>query len=125
MTSVLAIAALLTGRFYGWTWMDPIMGVVGSLVIAHWSLRLLRSSGAVLIDMVVDPGLAAEVRKHLEVGADRVSDLHLWRVGPGHAALIVSVVSHRPQSPESYKARLAHIEGLSHVTVEVHPCAAH
>jgi cation diffusion facilitator family transporter len=123
LTSVLAIAALLAGRFYGWVWMDPIMGVVGALVIAHWSFRLLRSSGAVLVDVVVDSGLAARIRERLEVGTDRVTDLHLWRVGPGHAALIASVVSDRPQAPAHYKARLAQLEGLSHVTIEVHPCA--
>jgi cation diffusion facilitator family transporter len=122
LTSVLAIAALVAGRFYGWVWLDPIMGVVGALVIAHWSFRLLRSSGAVLVDVVVDSGLATRIRERLEVGTDRVTDLHLWRVGPGHAALIASVVSDRPQAPEYYKARLAQLEGLSHVTIEVHPC---
>lgn len=122
LTSVLAIAALVAGRFYGWVWLDPIMGVVGALVIAHWSFRLLRSSGAVLVDVVVDSGLATRIRERLEVGTDRVTDLHLWRVGPGHAALIASVVSDRPQAPEYYKARLAQLEGLSHITIEVHPC---
>jgi cation diffusion facilitator family transporter len=122
LTSVLAIAALLAGRFYGWVWMDPAMGVVGALVIAHWSFRLLRSSGAVLVDVVVDPRLAAQIRQKLEVGSDRVTDLHLWRVGPGHAALIASVVSDDPQSPDLYKARLAQMKGLSHVTIEVHAC---
>lgn len=122
LTSVLAIAALLAGRFYGWVWMDPIMGIVGALVIAHWSFRLLKSSGAVLVDVTIHSRLAARIRKQLEVGADRVSDLHLWRVGPGHAALIAAVVSDRPQSPQHYKARLAQIEGLSHVTIEVHAC---
>ena len=122
LTSVLAIAALLTGRFFGWTWMDPVMGIVGALVIANWSLRLLRNAGAVLLDTVVDPQLAARIRAKLEIGGDRIADLHLWRVGPGHAALIASIVSDEPQSPESYKARLADLEGLSHITIEVHPC---
>ena len=123
LTSVLAIAALLTGRFFGWTWMDPVMGIVGALVIANWSLRLLRNAGAVLLDTVVDPQLAARIRAKLEIGGDRIADLHLWRVGPGHAALIASIVSDEPQSPKSYKARLADLEGLSHITIEVHPCA--
>jgi cation diffusion facilitator family transporter len=122
MTSVLAIVALLAGRFYGWVWMDPIMGVVGALVISHWSFRLLRASGAVLVDVVVDKRMAEQVRQKLELGSDRVTDLHLWRVGPGHAALIASVVSDQPQSPDAYKARLESIEGLSHVTIEVHTC---
>lgn len=118
-TSVLAIVALLAGRFYGWVWMDPVMGIVGALVIAHWSYRLLRASGAVLVDVVADPHLAGRIRKELETGADRITDLHLWRVGPGHSALIASIVSDRPQAPEHYKARLAHISGLSHITIEV------
>ena len=122
LTSVLAIAALLTGRFFGWTWMDPVMGIVGALVIAHWSLRLLRNSGAVLLDTVVDSQLAARIRSKLEVEGDRISDLHLWRVGPGHAALIASIVSDEPRSPEYYKARLADLASLSHITIEVHQC---
>ena len=81
VASLLAIAALLSGRFFGWTWMDPVMGIVGALAIAHWSLRLMRSSGAVLLDTVIDPRLAARIRIKLEIGSDRISDLHLWRVG--------------------------------------------
>jgi cation diffusion facilitator family transporter len=122
LTSVLAITALLAGRFYGWVWMDPLMGIVGALVIAHWSLGLLRSSGAVLLDAVPDPRFAEQVKKRLEVGNDRLADLHLWRLGPGHIGVVVSVVSDAPQAPEAYKARLAGLPNLSHVTVEVHAC---
>jgi cation diffusion facilitator family transporter len=122
MTSVLAIVALLAGRFYGWSFMDPLMGIVGALVIAHWSIGLMRSAGAVLVDAVPDDGLAALVRRRLEVDGDKVADMHLWRLGPGHTALIAAVVSDRPQAPQAYKARLEGIAGLSHVTVEVHCC---
>lgn len=122
LTSVLAIVALLTGRFFGWYWMDPMMGLVGALVIAVWAYRLLRSSGAVLLDTVTDRRLADQIRKRLEVGTDRVADLHLWRVGPGHAAVIAAVVADRPESPNRYKARLNNLRGLSHVTIEVHSC---
>ena len=122
LTSVLAIVALLAGRFYGWVFMDPLMGIVGALVIAHWSVRLMRSAGAILVDAVPDRRLAALVRRRLEVDGDRIADLHLWRLGPGHAALIVAVVSDHPQAPEAYKSRLRGIAGLSHVTVEVHRC---
>jgi cation diffusion facilitator family transporter len=122
LTSVLAITALLAGRFYGWVWMDPAMGIVGALVIAHWSLGLLRSSGAVLLDTVPDARLATQMKGRLEQGSDRVADLHLWRLGPGHLGLVASVVSDAPQTPEVYKARLAGFAGLSHVTVEVHAC---
>lgn len=122
LTSVLAIAGLLAGRFYGWVWMDPLMALVGVAVILSWSVGLLRAAGAVLLDMVPDRHLAGTVRRRLEVEGDRVSDLHLWRLGPGHAGLIASVVSDRPQPPAAYKERLAGVEGLSHVTIEVHAC---
>ena len=120
LTSVLAIVALLAGRFFGWVWMDAAMGLVGAVIIAYWAARLLHSSGAILLDTVPDQRLAAHLRRRLEQGGDRVVDLHLWRLGPGHLALVASVVSDNPQPPEAYKARLAGCAGLSHVTVEVH-----
>jgi hypothetical protein len=122
LTSVLAIAGLLAGRLYGWIWMDPLMGIVGAAVIAAWSWGLLRSSGVVLLDVVTDATFADHIRERMEVGDDRVADLHLWRVGPGHSAAIVSVVCDQPQPPGVYKARLEGMPGLSHVTVEVHRC---
>ncbi len=123
LTSVLAILALTSGRFFGWVFMDPLMGIVGAVIIAHWSLALLRSSGAVLLDTVPDTHLPAKIRKRLEVGGDRVADLHLWRLGPGHLGVIASVVSDKPQPPDVYKARLAKLPALSHITVEVHACS--
>jgi cation diffusion facilitator family transporter len=125
MTSVLAIVGLLAGRFYGWVFMDPLMALVGVAVILSWSVGLIRSAGTVLLDMVPDRRLAGRIRKRLEVDGDRVSDLHLWRLGPGHVGLIAAVVSDRPQAPSSYKARLVGIAGLSHVTIEVHLCEDH
>ena len=122
VTSVGAILGLLAGRFYGWAWMDALMGIVGGVMIARWSWGLLRDSGAVLLDAVPDPDLAEAIRGRLETDGDRIADLHLWRVGPGHAAAIVSVVSDRPLPPAQYKARLGGLTGLSHVTVEVNPC---
>jgi cation diffusion facilitator family transporter len=122
LTSVLAIVGLLAGRFYGWLWMDPLMGIVGGVVIARWSWALLRGAGAVLLDTMPDKALSDQIRQSLERGNDRVSDLHLWRIGPGHMAVIVSLVSDRPHAPEHYKAKLSGLPQLSHVTVEVHPC---
>ena len=123
LTSVLAIVGLLTAWFYGWTWLDPVIGVVGALVIAHWSWRLIRDAGAVLLDAVPNRPLNQAIRERLEVGHDSIADLHVWRLGPGHHAAIVSLVSDAPAPVGAYKARLAGIEGLSHVTVEVHRCA--
>lgn len=125
LTSVLAIIALLAGRYYGWVWLDPIMGIVGAVVIASWSFGLLRSAGLVLLDAVPSQPLARRIRARLEAGGDRVTDLHVWQLGPRHAAVIASIVSDQPQDPAVYKARLAAIHGLSHVTVEVHRCPRH
>jgi cation diffusion facilitator family transporter len=123
VVSVLALIGLTAGRELGWVWMDPMMGIVGMLVIANWSWNLLRASGAVLLDMRPDKQIVSEIKHRLEADRDdRVSDLHLWRIGPGHNAAVVSLVSDSPETPAAYKARLAGIAGLSHVTVEVHPC---
>jgi cation diffusion facilitator family transporter len=122
LTSVLAILALLAGRFYGWWWMDPLMGIVGGIVIAHWSWGLMRGAGAVLLDTVPDSHLAERIRHALEEGDDRVTDLHLWRVGPGHLAVVASLVADQPQEPDHYKALLAGWPQLSHITIEVQRC---
>ncbi|MBB5571861.1 cation diffusion facilitator family transporter [Rhizobium paranaense] len=120
MTSVLAIVALLLGSRFGWTFLDPLMGIVGGLVILQWSLSLLRSSGAVLLDFIPQgEDLPEEIREVIETDADRITDLHVWQVGPGHHAAIVAVVTPEPRDPAFYKARLAAIHELSHVTVEV------
>jgi cation diffusion facilitator family transporter len=122
LTSVLAIVALLAAWSYGWSWADPAIGIVGALVIAHWSWRLIRDSGAVLLDAAPNRVLGDAIRGRLEIGHDRLADLHVWRLGPGHHAAIVSLVSDTPQPVEAYKARLADLHGLSHVTVEVLRC---
>ncbi|MFC6445748.1 CDF family Co(II)/Ni(II) efflux transporter DmeF [Shinella zoogloeoides] len=120
LTSVLAIAALLLGRSYGWLWADPVMGIVGALVIARWSWGLIRETGGVLIDAAPQgEGLAEDIRAELEHGGERVTDLHVWQVGPGHHAAIISLASPEPKTPADYKARLAHLAGLSHVTIEI------
>lgn len=124
LTSILAIVALLLGRSYGWLWADPAMGVVGAFVIARWSWSLIRETGGVLIDAVPEGAeLADGIRTALEQGQERITDLHVWQVGPGHHAAIVSLSSPDPKAPAQYKARLAHLEALSHVTVEVQPTA--
>ena len=125
LTSVLAIVALSCGFFFGWVWLDPLMALVGVAVILSWSFGLIRASGTVLLDMVPDRHLAGHIRKALEVDGDRVCDLHLWRLGPGHVGLIAAVVSDRPQAPSAYKHRLNGIACLSHMTIEVHICQDH
>jgi cation diffusion facilitator family transporter len=120
--SVLAIAGLLAGRELGWRWMDPVMGIVGACVIANWSWGLLRAAGANLLDMWPTELPAEEIRSRLEVGADRVADLHLWRLGPGHYSVIATVVTDQARPAADFKHRLADMRGLSHVTIEVQLC---
>jgi cation diffusion facilitator family transporter len=123
--SVLAVIGLVAGRQLGWVWMDPLMGIVGACVIANWSWGLVLAAGAVLLDLRPDSALAAVVRERLEQDGDRVADLHLWRIGPGHSAAMVSIVSDRPEETAVYKARIADLPGLSHVTIEVLLCPGH
>jgi cation diffusion facilitator family transporter len=121
-TSVLAIAALLVAMYSGWVWADPVVGLIGSVVIASWAFGLIKASGSVLLDVRADEKLEKIIRARLEAGDDRVTDLHLWQVGPGHRAVLVSLVSDHPKEPAAYKKRLRGLKGLSHVTVEVETC---
>jgi cation diffusion facilitator family transporter len=120
--SILAVIGLATASAFGWLWMDATMGIIGALVIANWSWGLIRAAGAVLLDIQPDAGIIAQIRRALELGSDRIADLHLWRIGPGHNAVVATIVTHEPQSPNAYKERLAAIPGLSHVTIEVERC---
>ncbi len=124
LTSVLAIVALLLGSLYGWNWMDPTMGIVGGLVIVRWSWGLIHDAGRVLLDYVpADQELPEEIREVIESEGDRITDLHVWQLGPGHHGAIVSIRSDAPQEPSIYRERLAHIHELSHVTIEVEKAA--
>jgi cation diffusion facilitator family transporter len=120
LTSVLAIAALLAGLYLGWRWMDAAMGIVGAIVIARWSWGLLRDTGAVLVDASPNTGLEAEIREAIEDADTRIVDLHVWRVGPGRYAAIISLVADAPLAPVDYAARVTIHEELVHVTVEPH-----
>ena len=104
--------------------MDPLAGIIGAFVIASWSWGLVRDTGAILLDMVPDRRIADDVRQAVEAEGDRVDDLHLWRLGPGHLGAIVSIDTTRDRGPELYRARLACFPALSHATVEVHRSAA-
>ncbi|MBU0554608.1 MAG: CDF family Co(II)/Ni(II) efflux transporter DmeF [Alphaproteobacteria bacterium] len=119
LTSVLAIGALLTGRYLGWVWMDPLMGIVGALVIARWAWGLMRDTSAMLLDRS-DEALADKVRALVEAGGDaRVADLHVWRVGPQAHAAIVSAVAQPGVTGESLRVRITGECRLAHLTVEV------
>jgi cation diffusion facilitator family transporter len=124
-TSVLAIAALVVAMYSGWVWADPVVGLVGAVVILSWAIGLIRAAGSVLLDVQGDRKLEASIRARLETRGDRVTDLHLWQVGPGHRAAVISLVSDDPLPPATYKRRLRGLNTLSHVTVEVENCPHH
>ena len=132
LTSVLAIFALFCGKYYGWHWLDPTMGIVGSLIIARWSVGLMKETSPVLLDESIALKHKTTIKDIIESDADnRIADLHIWRVGPDHFAAIISVVSHHPKAPDYYKALLRQSHSfkqrgsnlkLAHITVEVHKC---
>ena len=128
-TSILAIIALCAGKYYGWVLLDPVMGIVGALVITRWSYVLMKESSPVLIDESIATRYKNAITEQIESDADnRIADLHIWRVGPGHFAVIISLVSHTPKPPAYYKALLQSfvkfdgVNKLSHITVEVNEC---
>lgn len=123
-TSVLAITALLLGKYLGLTWMDPLMGIVGGLVISNWSFGLLKQSGRTLLDWNEDEELNREVREAIEGDVDnKVVDLHIWKVGPKHHAAVISLVTHHVRPARHYRRLLDSVHELGHVTVEVNECA--
>jgi len=117
--SVLVIVGLTLGHFLGWAWMDPVVGLIGAIVIAAWSFTLIRDTGAVLLDMTADHSMAARMRGIIETDGDRLVDFHLWRLGPGHLGAIVAVATERPRDPDYYQKLLRPFRTLSHITVEV------
>jgi cation diffusion facilitator family transporter len=126
LTSLTAIFALLCGKLFGWAWMDPAMGIVGSLVIARWAYGLSREASAVLLDGDVAAETVESLRVALEGdSSDLVADLHVWRVGPGKLAVVAAVVTDEPRAPEHYKRRMQAVVELAHATVEVNRCPAH
>ncbi|MEZ0604092.1 CDF family Co(II)/Ni(II) efflux transporter DmeF [Paraburkholderia sp. IW21] len=120
--SVLAIIGLVLAREFGWLWMDPLAGIIGATVIANWSYGLMRDTGAILLDMSPDQRMTENVRHAIEDSGDKVLDLHVWRVGPGHMSAVISVATPEARRDSRfYHALLQRFNGLSHVTVEVNP----
>jgi cation diffusion facilitator family transporter len=123
-TSILAITALTGGKFFGWGWLDPVVGIVGSGVVFSWSYALLRDTSGILLDRTPPSSdLPEKIRHAVENDGDSiVSDLHVWQVGIGKFAAMVSIVAHEPKSCDSYRALLRGYHELVHVTVETHHC---
>lgn len=123
LTSVLAIVALLAGKYYGWVWMDAVMGVVGSLVILSWAFGLIKETSPVLLDQGIDEHYLQAIQDTLEdEGECSVTDLHIWRISPSHHAAIIGLVTQSPKSPSHYKRLLSSFVHLDHITVEVNRC---
>jgi cation diffusion facilitator family transporter len=126
-TSVLAITALTSGKFFGWSWLDPVVGIVGSGVVFSWAYTLLRDTGVILLDVTPPTSdLPDEIRRAIESDNDSiVTDLHVWQVGSGKFAAIVSIVAHEPRTCESYRSLLREHDELVHVTIETQQCHDH
>jgi len=123
LTSVLAIGALIMGKFWHWVWMDAVMGIVGALIIAQWARGLLKNTARILLDRDIDTEMVRRIHDLIEADADnRIVDLHIWKIGSNQMAAIVSVVTHFPRQPDHYKQLLAPIEHMAHLTVEVIDC---
>jgi cation diffusion facilitator family transporter len=123
LTSLLAIGALLTGKLLGWRWMDPLMGIVGAALVARWSWNLLRDTCGVLLDRQGNQEIMQRIKTAIEVHVDnRISDLHVWAIGPGIRAASITVVTSKPESPKHYKDLIPSHLGIVHAVVEVHAC---
>ena len=123
LTSLLAIFALLAGKYIGLVWMDPLMGIVGAILVARWSVGLLSSTGGVLLDRQGPQRIQEKIKESIEVNDDRIADLHLWSIGPNIYSVIISVVTHDPKPPQHYKDLLPANFGILHATIEVHQCS--
>jgi cation diffusion facilitator family transporter len=123
LTSVLAIAALGAGKMLGWAWLDPVVGILGAAVVSRWAWGLARDSADVLLDREAPAAVQDHVRRAIEADGDsKVADLHVWSVGPSGYATALTVVAHRPRSPEEYKAFIPPAARVVHATIEVHRC---
>ncbi len=123
LTSILAIVALLAGKFWGANWLDPAMGIVGAALVASWSVGLIRQSSRVLLDWQADEDTTTALRAAIEHGTtDRITDLHLWSIGHGIYSVEMAVVTHEPRPPEHYKSLIGKALNIVHSTIEIHRC---
>ena len=126
LTSLLAIIALLAGKYFGANWLDPVMGIVGAILVARWSLGLLRQTAHTLLDHQADDTTTERLRQAIEGKAtDRVADLHVWSIGPRIYAAALTIISESPRSPDYYRARIPPGLHIAHATIEIHQCPRH
>ena len=123
LTSLLAIVALVSGKYFGWDWLDPIMGIVGAVIITRWSYGLLKQTSPILLDGSIEEEYQSAITEAIEKDSDnRVCDIHIWKVGANHYAAIISIVTHHPKPTQHYKDLLISFDKLSHTTIEVNAC---
>ncbi|MDE0145340.1 MAG: CDF family Co(II)/Ni(II) efflux transporter DmeF [Nitrospira sp.] len=123
LTSLLAIAALLSAKYLGLTWMDPVVGIIGAILVSSWSFGLLRTTSGILLDKQGPQSIRDRIRNSIEADEDsRVTDLHLWSIGPNIFSVIIAIVAHDPATPAQYKERIPKNLGVVHVAIEVHAC---
>jgi len=123
LTSILAIAGLLSGKYFGWYWPDPVMGIVGAIIIIRWSAGLLRQTSPILLDGSIEKEYQLAIVETLEKDSDnKITDIHIWKVSASHYAAIISLVTHYPKAAQYYKTLLSEFHKLSHITIEVLEC---
>ena len=123
LTSIFAIIALLTAKYIGLIWMDPLMGVVGAILVARWSISLLRDTSGILLDKQASRELQDQIRNAIESNnGNKVVDLHIWAIGPNLYNAIISVVADAPKQPDHYRKMIPDNIGLVHTTIEIHKC---
>ena len=123
LTSLLAIVALLCAKYLGFMWMDPVVGIIGAILVSSWSLGLLRTTSGILLDKQGPQSIRDRIRNSLEQDEDsKVTDLHLWSIGPNIYSVVIAIVAHDPATPGQYKERIPKNLGLVHIAIEVHAC---
>jgi len=123
LTSLLAIVALFAGKYWGWNWVDALMGIIGSIIIIRWASTLIKQTSPILLDANIDKKYQNEIIQTIEsVDDNRVCDIHIWKVSANHYAMILSLVTHHPKSTCDYKQLLTEFDKIKHLTIEVNQC---
>lgn len=123
ITSLLAITALVAGKYLGWNWLDPMMGIVGAIIITRWAYGLIKETSPLLLDASIAEDYKFSITQAIENDADNeISDIHVWKIGANDYAAIISIVTHVPNTPDYYKALLKDFDKLSHITIEINQC---
>lgn len=123
LTSLLAIVALLSGKYFGWNWLDPVMGIVGAIIITRWSYGLIKQTSPILLDGSIEKEYQLAIQEAIEKDSDnKITDIHIWKVSTNHYAAIISIVTHFPKPTEYYKDLLSDFDRLAHVTIEINKC---